>query len=155
MKYADLVAADVPQSEPLNERQVRNDAGGFVLAIDDWARLDRFLILGSDAPTYYQTARALTRENAKVVDRCFIADAARTVAQTVEISDKGRAPKNDPAIFVLAIGAAHADERVRKLALAAVPSVCRTATHLFQFVKAARGLGRGWGRSLKRAIANW
>ncbi|PDT77144.1 TROVE domain-containing protein [Bradyrhizobium sp. C9] len=155
MKYADIVSKPVPQIEALNERQVQNNAGGFVFAIDDWARLDRFLILGSDAPTYYQTAPALTRENAKVVDRCFAADAARTVARTVEISDEGRAPKNDPAIFVLAIGAAHPDQAVRKLALAAVPRVCRTATHLFQFVKAARALGRGWGRSLKTAIANW
>jgi 60 kDa SS-A/Ro ribonucleoprotein len=155
MKYADIVSVDVPQSEALNERQVKNNAGGFVFAIDDWARLDRFLILGSDAPTYYQTAPALTRENAKIVDRCYAADAARTVARTVQVSDEGRAPKNDPAIFVLAIGAAHPDQNVRKLALAAVPKVCRTATHLFQFVKAARALGRGWGRSLKTSIANW
>jgi 60 kDa SS-A/Ro ribonucleoprotein len=117
MKYADIVSADVPQTEALNERQVKNNAGGFVFAIDDWARLDRFLILGSDAPTYYQKAPALIRENAKVVDRCLAADAARTVARTVEISDQGRAPKNDPAIFVLAIGAAHPDQAVRKLAL--------------------------------------
>jgi 60 kDa SS-A/Ro ribonucleoprotein len=155
MKYADIVAADVPQSEPLDARQVANNAGGFVYAIDDWARLDRFLVLGSDAPTYYQKAPALTRENAGVVDRCFAADAARTVARTVEISEAGRAPKNDPAIFVLAIGAAHPDQAVRKLALSAVPKVCRTATHLFGFVKAARALGRGWGRSLKTAVASW
>jgi 60 kDa SS-A/Ro ribonucleoprotein len=155
MKYADIVSADVPQSEPLNARQVRNNAGGFVFAIDDWARLDRFLVLGGDAPTYYQKAPALNRENAAVVDRCFAADAARTVARTVEISNEGRAPKNDPAIFVLAIGASHSDQAVRKLALAAVPKVCRTATHLFGFVKAVRALGRGWGRSLKTAVANW
>jgi 60 kDa SS-A/Ro ribonucleoprotein len=36
-----------------------------------------------------------------------------------------------------------------------MPAVCRTSTHLFQFVKAAKGLGRGWGRSLKRAVGNW
>jgi hypothetical protein len=30
MKYADIVSADAPQSEALNERQVRNNAGGFV-----------------------------------------------------------------------------------------------------------------------------
>jgi 60 kDa SS-A/Ro ribonucleoprotein len=155
MKYANLLSANVPQTEALDDRQVKNNAGGFVYAIDDWARLDRFLILGSDAPTYYQKAPALTRENAKVVERCFATDAARTVARAVEISDEGRAPKNDPAIFVLAIGAAHPDQSVRKLALAAVPKVCRTATHLFQFVKAVRALGRGWGRSLKTAIANW
>ena len=39
------------------------------------------LVLGSDAPTYYQSARALTRENAKVVLDCLIADAARAIAR--------------------------------------------------------------------------
>lgn len=155
MKYADIISLVVPQSAPLNPRQVANNAGGFVFAVDDWARFDRFLVLGSDAPTYYQKAPTLTRENAAVVERCFAADAARTVARTVEISDAGRAPKNDPAIFVLALGAAHPDPAVRKLALAAVPKVCRTATHLFAFVKMVRALGRGWGRSLKTAVANW
>jgi 60 kDa SS-A/Ro ribonucleoprotein len=155
MKYAQLVAEPVPQSEPLDDRQVENNAGGFVYALDRWARLDRFLVLGSDAPTYYQAARALTRENAKVVAECYDADAARTVARIVEISDAGRAPKNDPAIFALALGATHMALAARQEALRALPKVCRTSTHLFQFATAVRALGRGWGRSLKRAIANW
>src|SRR5262245_55824594 len=100
-KYAKLLTAPVPQSEPLDARQAKNIAGGFVFAIDDWARLDRFLILGSDAPTYYQSARALTRENADCVTRCYERDAERTVAHIVAISDSGRAPRNDPAIFAL------------------------------------------------------
>lgn len=157
MKYAKMLAEPepVPQSEALNERQVQNNAGGFVFAIDDWARLDRFLVLGSDAPTYYQTAKKLTRENATCVQRCLDADAARAVARTVQISEEGRAPKNDPSIFVLALGANHKDVHVRALALAAMPKVCRTATHLFQFIQATLGLGRGWGRGLKRAVADW
>lgn len=155
MKYPNVMYGNISQSEALNPRQVENNAGGFVFAIDDWARLDRFLILGSDAPTYYQKARDLTRDNAAAVERCYTADAGRTVARTVEISVAGRAPKNDPAIFVLAMGAAHPDQRVRQLALAAMPKVCRTATHLFQFVKAAQALGRGWGRSMKKAVARW
>lgn len=154
MKYATLTRP-VPQSEPLDVRQEKNNAGGFVYTIDDWARLDRFLVLGSDAPTYYQSAVKLTRENAACVDRCYALDAERTVARIVEVSEAGRAPKNDPAIFALALGAAHADVKVRQLALAAMPRVCRIGTHLFQFVTAVRALGRGWGRSLKRAVARW
>lgn len=68
MKYADIVSADVPRAGPLNPRQVVNSAGGFVIAIDDWARLDHFLVLGSSAPTYGQNVRVLIRENAAVVD---------------------------------------------------------------------------------------
>lgn len=155
MKYANLISQPVPQSQSLNERQVPNNAGGYTFQIDDFARLDRFLILGSDSSTYYQKAVDLTRENAKCVTACFDANPIKTVDVIVSVSAEGRAPKNDAAIFALALGATHKDLKTRQLALAAMPSVCRTSTHLFQFVKCCMALGRGWGRSMKRAVANW
>jgi 60 kDa SS-A/Ro ribonucleoprotein len=155
MKYVKIVSRLVPQTEPLNKSQIRNNAGGFVFQISDWARLDRFLVLGSDAPTYYQNATSLTRENAQCVERCYATDPARTVDRIVEISEAGRAAKNDAAIFALAIGSAHKDLAIRRVSLAALPRVCRTSTHLFGFVSAAIALGRGWGRGLKRAVASW
>ena len=38
------------QSEriPGRKDQVKNNAGGYVFAIDSWTQLDRFLILGSE-----------------------------------------------------------------------------------------------------------
>src|SRR5215470_3404645 len=98
-KYRSFLTSPVPQSEPLDERQVQNNAGGYVYQLDDWKRLERFLILGSDAPTYYQKAKDLTKENVGCVRRCYEADSARTVRTIVEVSVAGRAPKNDPAIF--------------------------------------------------------
>jgi 60 kDa SS-A/Ro ribonucleoprotein len=154
-KYAKLAATPIPQSEPLDERQVLNNAEGWVYQIDDWARLDRFLVLGSSEATYYQKAPALTRENAKCVTRCYDESPVRTVQAIFDVSDKARAPKNDAAIFALAIGASHKDLNVRKTALAVLPGVCRTSTHLFQFLDCVRSLGRGWGRGLKRAVAKW
>src|SRR5262245_61823972 len=95
-----------PQSQPIPDRnQVENSAGGYVFALDDWARLDRFLILGCEGSTYYATERALTIENALAVTRCLDADGPRTVARIVEISRAGRAPKQNPAIFALALAA--------------------------------------------------
>jgi len=155
IKYAKLMSSPVPQTEPLDSRQTQNNAGGFVYQLDDWARLERFLILGSDAPTYYQKAQKLTKENAACVERCYVADPVRTIAHIVDISTEGRAPKNDPAIFALAIGACHKDMNTRQMALAAMPKVCRIGTHLFQFVVMCKALGRGDGRAFKRAIANW
>jgi 60 kDa SS-A/Ro ribonucleoprotein len=144
-----------PQSQPIpGSSQVRNSAGGFTWAINDFARLDRFLVLGSDTPTYYATAQALSRENAECVVRCIAADGARTVARIVEVSDEGRAPKNSPAIFALALCAALGDSATRQAALAALPRVCRIGTHLFEFVEYHQGL-RGWSRSLRRAIGDW
>ena len=43
-----------PQSARIpGSKQVRNSAGGFAWAIDEWMRLRRFLILGSEGGTYY------------------------------------------------------------------------------------------------------
>ncbi len=66
-------------------------------------------------------------------------------------SREGRAPKNDPALFALALAAGSADEATRKAALDALPQVARTGTHLFQFATFVEGF-RGWGRSLRRAV---
>src|SRR4051794_34139583 len=143
----------IPQSFPLRG-QTANGAGGFTWAVDDWARLRRFLILGSQGGSYYAGEWTLTRENADAVERCLAADGARTVATIVEISEAGRAAKNDAAVFALALAAGVGDEATRRAALDALPRVCRTATHLFQFVTFVEGF-RGWGRSLRRAVGGW
>src|SRR5436190_19022866 len=118
----------IPQSAPL-PGQVRNSARGFAWAVGCWARLHRFLILGSEGGSYYAGEWKLTRENAKAVERCLAADGIRTVNEIVAISDAGRAPKNDPAIFALAMAAGAAGEATRKAALEALPRVCRPGTH--------------------------
>src|SRR5262249_41587541 len=152
-KYLRHLLADAGQAEVL-PGMVPNSAGGASFAVDDWTRLERFLILGSEGGSYYAGEQKLTRENAEAVLRCLLADGPKTVEAIVAISDAGRAPKNDPAIFALALAAACETEAARAAALAALPKVARTATHLFQFAESVNGL-RGWGRGLRRAIANW
>jgi 60 kDa SS-A/Ro ribonucleoprotein len=134
--------------------QVPNSAGGYAWAVDDWTRLRRFLVLGSEGCTFYASESKLTRTNAEAVERCIAADGERTVAEIVRVSREGRAPKNDPALFALAMAAGLGDERARKAALDALPEVARTGTHLFRFVTFAEGF-RGWGRSLRRAVGRW
>jgi 60 kDa SS-A/Ro ribonucleoprotein len=144
-----------PQSAPIpGTAQVANDNAGFVWAVDDWTRLDRFLILGSEGGTFYASERALTRDNAEAVLRCIAADGARVVARIVEISQAGRAPKNDPALFALALAAKLGDETTRRAAFAALPQVARIGTHLFHFAEYIKALG-GWGRGTMRAFARW
>jgi 60 kDa SS-A/Ro ribonucleoprotein len=153
--YGKLFRSPVPQSEPQNARQIRNNAGGYVYELGDFDRLERFLILGSDSSTYYQKAKKLTKENTAVVQRCWESDPTRTVETIVKISQAGRAPKNDPAIFALAVGATLGAIPARRAGLGAINLVCRTSTHLFAFVTYARSLGRGWGPTLRRAVARW
>ncbi|MGN6108156.1 MAG: TROVE domain-containing protein [Kofleriaceae bacterium] len=143
------------QDEPIpGSTQVRNSAGGYTWSVDDWVRLDRFLVLGSEGGTYYITERELTRDNAQAVARCIAADGLRTVARIVAISEAGRAPKNDPAIFSLAMAAKLGDEPTRRAAYAAVPKVCRIGTHLMHFAHYAQGFG-GWGRGMRKAVGSW
>ena len=134
--------------------QVENSAGGYAWAVDDWSRLRRFLILGSEGGSYYAGEWKLTRQNAEGVERCLAADGARTVAEIVAVSGAGRAPTNDPAIFALAMAAGADEKETRKAALDALATVCRTSTHLFQFATFVEGF-RGWGRSLRRAVGSW
>jgi 60 kDa SS-A/Ro ribonucleoprotein len=144
-----------PQSEPIPDSgQVPNSAGGYAWPVDDWTRLDRFLVLGSEQGTYYIQERALTKENAESVIRCIAEDGPRTVARIAEISQAGRAPKNDPAIFALALCATLGNDATKAAAFAALPQVCRTGTHLFHFTAYVDGM-RGWGRGLRQAVAAW
>src|SRR5688572_8945708 len=146
---------ETPQSEPIpGSTQMPNSAGGYAWAVDDWTRLMRFLILGSEGGTYYISERKLTQENAEAVARCIAEDGARTVRTIVEVSEAGRAPKNDPAIFALALCATLGDAETKRAAFEAVPRVCRTGTHLFHFAQFVDGL-RGWGRGLREAVAAW
>jgi 60 kDa SS-A/Ro ribonucleoprotein len=142
-----------PQNQPLSG-MVANSAGGFSYPVDDWKRLDRFLVLGNEGGSYYASERKLTAENAQSVVRCITADGKRVVARIVEISEAGRAPKNDPAILALALAMAHGDPDTRKAVAEALPHVCRIGTHLFHFAQYIDKM-RGWGRGLRRAIANW
>lgn len=144
-----------PQFEAIpGTDQVANSAGGFAFEVDGWGRLDRFLILGSEGGTYYIGERELTVENARVVAELIHEDGLRVVERAVEMSVTGRAPKNDPALFVLAMAAGLGDERTRAAALVAMPRVARTATHLFHWLQFVQGF-RGWGRSVRRAVAGW
>ena len=135
-------------------RAVTNSAGGRAFGVDEWTRLRRFLILGTEGGSFYATEPTLTRENAEAVARCLAADGVRTVGEIVAVSHAGRAPKNDPALFALAMAAAAADEATRKAALEALPQVARTGTHLFRFATFVEGF-RGWGRGLRRAVGRW
>lgn len=146
---------ETPQSEPVaGINQVENSAGGFVFALDIWKHLDRFLILGSEGGTYYVREKELTQNNAKAVLECIKSDGVRVVNRVVEISDSGRAPKNDPALFVLAMCAGLGNAASKKMALESLSKVARIGTHLFHFVEYVKGF-RGWGRGLRNAIASW
>lgn len=147
-----------PQSKAIPGREkdmTRNNAGGFAFKADSWIRLERFLILGSAGGTFYVGEQDLSKQNVDNVRACIEADGLRTVQAIVSISESGRAPKNDPALYALALAASYgSDIKVREAALAALPRVARIGTHLFTFAAFIDTM-RGWGPALRKAVASW
>ncbi len=149
--YTSVYSTKTPQSEKIEgSSQVENNAGGFSFEVDQWTKLSRFLILGSESGTYYTKQQKLTKDNADAVKSCIFEDGKRVVDAVIEISDTGRAVKNDPALFVLAMCAGIGDDFTRKYALDNLPKVARIGTHLFHFASYVEQF-RGWGRGLRMA----
>ena len=144
-----------PQNEAIpGSAQVENSAGGYSFELDKWGKLDRFLILGAEGGTYYVSEKKLVRANADNLLECLREDGVRAITRIIDVSESGKAPKNGPAIFALAVSSAAPDVSLRKLALKNLSRVCRTGTHLFQFMEELKGL-RGRGRLVKHALLHY
>lgn len=141
-----------PQNRPAGPQQVPNAAGGYGFAIDDAARVRRFLTLGVDGGTFYTQARDLAIANASVVERMAHDDPDTLISTIVEISEAGRAPSARPALFALAYAASIPE--ASRAALDVLDRVARTGTHLLTFAGYVEAF-RGWGRGLRGAVGRW
>ena len=120
------------------------------MPVENWALLDRFLILGSEDNVYRVGERELDIDDARAVRACLKTDGPRVVRTVLDGSPR------DPALFVLALAASprFADAETNAAALDALPRVARTGAQLRKFAEFSTKL-RGWGRALRRAIADW
>ena len=146
-----------PQTEEIpGKKMVKNAAGGYVFAITPQKMLVRFLILGTEGGTYYTGESKLTKDSAKNVIKCIIEDGLETVATIVNVSVNGRAPKNSPALYALALCTSpqFASVETRRAAFKALHKVARISTHLFEFITYMKTI-RGWGKLAKTSVADW
>ena len=143
-----------PVTTRANDRQIKNNTGGFVYEISDRQRLERFLILGTDGGTYYVTESDLTSQNVSFLEKLIQRSPELVLDVVLDVSTNGRAYRNGPAIFVLALMLNSAPDSFKSQVVNAVPKVARTATMVYDLANFIDNLG-GWGRSKRRAIANW
>ncbi|KAH1167088.1 60 kDa SS-A/Ro ribonucleoprotein [Mauremys mutica] len=152
---------DANQMQPLNEKQVPNSEGGYVWQVTDMNRLHRFLCFGSEGGTYYINEQKLGFENAEVLIRLIEDGKGCDVVQEIKtFSLEGRAAKQEPMLFALAICSQCSDAKTKQAAFKAVSEVCRIPTHLFTFIQFKKDLKEGmkcgmWGRALRKAVADW
>jgi 60 kDa SS-A/Ro ribonucleoprotein len=132
------------QREKDRSDQVENNAGGYVFAITPTERFKRWLVLGSEGGTYYQSQRDITRENLALLKDM----PAEQILETIK-DMRNRVPKLSPLLFALAW--------VNKqfgMGYDLVPEICRTASQLFEWVAYRTHLG-GKGSGFRRAIQRW
>lgn len=145
---------EIPQNEQAREDQTVNAAGGYVFAIDKWTQLNRFLILGCEGGTYYTRAPEITKDNAQNVMACIEENGARAIVCILNVSEGNLAPKNEPALFALALATTASQPAVRRTAWSVLSKVARTGTHLLHFAHYRQMLA-GWGRLAREGISRW
>lgn len=149
------ITAPTPQNEPLRgKNMVKNAAGGYVFAVNNFTKLERFLVLGTEGGTYYVGERKLTNENIDGVIAAIKEDGVRAVHTIRDFSVDGRIPKESTALFSLALCFAHGDLLARQMAEQAFNDIVRTGRHILEFVSYMDEL-RSWGRLVRRAVGNW
>ena len=163
------VFGPTPQKEPVFGREsemVKTHESGYAFAVDNWKRLERFLVLGTDGGSFYVKERELSIENASVVIQCIQEDIERTINKIVEMGTTNRVVRQTPCIFALAMCFSYGsfknpdlNKRKKKnldfeYKSDALNKVVRTGTHILTFVGFIKQM-RGFGRGIKRLIMDW
>lgn len=147
-----------PQTVPLPNRpeMVRNSAGGYVFEAD---LVKRFLILGTTSPTFYASKEQSFKTAVEALEKSIKADGVAFVQLIVEISDSGRAPRQSPALFALALAKELGDETTRTAVYSAIANwkVIRTGRQLFEFFDYLRSIAGKIhvGNGLRKSISAW
>jgi hypothetical protein len=147
--------------------QVANNAGGYSFPLPLEQEWIRYLIIGSksDNGNYYQCGGAI----ATTISKCIMAavssasTCAHLIRDIVDVSVKGRAPKQEMTMMSLAAAIVFPpDNACKAQALAAIGQVCRIPTHLFMLVQYIRDLsqdkakpGKGFGKGVRRALTEY
>ena len=147
--------------------QIANNAGGYSFPLPLEQEWMRYLIIGSKSEngSFYQCGGAI----ATTISRCIMAAVSspttceHLIRDIVDVSVKGRAPKQEMTMMSLAAAIVFpADNVCKAQALAAINQVCRIPTHLFMLVQYIRDLsqdkakpGKGFGKGVRRALTEY
>lgn len=156
------VPLNKPQTTPLHDEQVKNNAGGYVFAIDDILYFQRFLFLGSEKGTYYVSEQKLTADNVECIERLLAANRGEEMLSLMRrVNDENRAAKSGPMLFALAYIAKMGDLPLRKEVYTHLHEFLRIPTQLFEFLTYAKEISKskkdsvGWGRLQRQFIQSW
>ncbi len=153
---------NTPQTQPIPGREAemeQMESGGYAWRLKHADQVRRFLIIGSEGNQYYATEQEMTKQNAKATIAAIHENGLEVVHMITDVSHRGLAPKNDPAIFVLALCLSEGDADTVEAAIAAAPAIVRIQTHLNHLANYLKALGilSNWkGRAaINAVITGW
>ena len=152
--FSNAAQSGIFVGEKVRPDQVENNTGGFVFKITPLQWFTRFLVLGTEGGTYYQSEKRITLQARTRIKEMVPLMGKEMLEILYDVSDKGRAPRNSPAVAALALIASYGDPPTRKAAIDIMPKVARTATDMFAFVEIVKAES-GFGSMKKTGIANW
>jgi len=145
----------VPQSLPLDERQVQNRAGGWTYEVEPMQMFRRWLVLGPGAGrgAYYATEGELVLEADNLTMALITSgDGIKLVDELAAM--RPRVPKAGPSIFALALLASFGDVETKRYIAGKIKSILWTGTDMFTFFSYVNSM-RGWGRAIERMANEW
>lgn len=131
-----------------------------IFTVTDTELVTRFLFFGREDGAYFATngSNQIDKHSASI-NRLIQEGKGRDVVDLIKrISIEGRAPKQGPLLYALALCARCDDKLTKNAAYRSLAEVCRLPTHLFQFIKYAEELSgetSGWGRAQRKAVSHW
>lgn len=140
------------QRTPGRTDEVRNNAGGYVHEVTDKDRLERLLILGTAANTYYVGAKVQAADALEFITEMIAKNEDLVRDTVVDVSTNNRALRQSTTLFVLAALMCYGKDKAATRAV--FNDVVRTATHLFEVCQYVDDIG-GWGSAKTKAVAGW
>lgn len=156
LNFGASLQPETPQTSKAAKGQKKNSAGGYSFKTSKLEGIKRFLLLGTDGSSYLSSSK-MTADRATDLIKALSSDATThraIVDLIVEYSTEGRAVKQSPGLFALAVATTHGEDTSRAYAYAALPKVARTASTLFEFLSYRLMFG-AWSMGLRKAIARW
>lgn len=117
-------------------------------------QLLRFLILGSDKPTFYASAKELTVKSVDSIQKLIRSDGRYVVDTLVEVITTNRVPLPEAVLFTLALCLSADSLATRQYAEQHYNTIVRTGNDQLYMAATLKKLGKS-GKIVRRVLSNW
>jgi 60 kDa SS-A/Ro ribonucleoprotein len=146
--------ASILYNNPLTKPvEVKNNCGISIYQISPEQRLRRFLILGTDSNTYYQSAKELTIENCEAIIKIIKDDSQLVLTTLIDVVQTKAAPRQPPVILLAYLLHRYGCHDVRNELIKLTKDMFHTPTDVFTLCNYIEKIDKKWNRSLKQLVS--